>query len=77
MFFKARGAGICPWMIFALKNTFPDFPEKVCYFSELPPKIVIALEVGVLLEQPQPNWSLLLKVKYIIIILLINLNSEL
>ncbi|XP_063912179.1 uncharacterized protein LOC135129022 isoform X1 [Zophobas morio] len=60
--FKSKSLGPAPWIIFALPNIFKVHPKNTLRMSDLPPNIAIALELTVLLAQPQPNWALLLKV---------------
>ncbi|KAJ8976340.1 hypothetical protein NQ317_009792 [Molorchus minor] len=59
--FQSRTRGPSSWIIFALPNIFKDNPKSVIKTME-DANVSIALEVMVLMAQPQPNWSLLLKV---------------
>ncbi|EEZ98750.1 uncharacterized protein LOC658339 [Tribolium castaneum] len=60
--FKSRNTGPASWITFSLPNIFKVQPKNITRMSDLPPDAAIALELTVLLAQPQPNWSLLLKV---------------
>lgn len=42
---------------------FPDYPRNAYTSSDLSTNFTIIFEVAVLLVQPQPNWSLLFKVR--------------
>lgn len=65
--FKSRSSGALPWATFALPNYFNTNTMKVvANIHDLPADIIIALELKVLLGQPQPNWSLLLKVLFLL-----------
>ncbi|KRT82886.1 hypothetical protein AMK59_4181, partial [Oryctes borbonicus] len=59
---KSRGHTLSPWIAFSLQNIFKESPKNVTKITELPDNTAIALEFLVLLNQPQPNWALLLKV---------------
>lgn len=59
--FKPRGSDPSPWILLVLHNVFPEYPRNVHSFSDLSPSCAVALEVTVLLAQPQPNWALLFK----------------
>ncbi|KAI4457536.1 hypothetical protein MML48_7g00003443 [Holotrichia oblita] len=59
---KSRGNTLSPWIIFSLQNIFKETPKNVTKLTDLPDNTAIALEFLVLLNQPQPNWALLLKV---------------
>ncbi|CAG9854540.1 unnamed protein product [Phyllotreta striolata] len=60
--FKSRASGVAPWIVFALPNVFCADSKRIVKTSELNPQIMVALELIVLLAQPQPNWALLLQV---------------
>ncbi|VEN35269.1 unnamed protein product, partial [Callosobruchus maculatus] len=60
--FKARSTGPCAWIVFALPHIFKAQTMASSNISDLEPRVAIALELMVLLAQPQPNWTLLLKV---------------
>lgn len=60
--FKSKTTGPSLWIIFALPNIFKQFNKNTMKMNELYGDISIALELMVLLAQPQPNWVLLLKV---------------
>lgn len=60
--FKPKTVGPVPWVIFGLPNIFKDNVKNITKMADLPPDVYIALELMVLLAQPQPNWALLLKV---------------
>ncbi|KAJ8940386.1 hypothetical protein NQ314_010734 [Rhamnusium bicolor] len=60
--FKSRTVGPAPWIIFALPNIFKDNPKTISKMTDLHSDKSIAIELMVLLAQPQPNWALLLKV---------------
>ncbi|CAG9824113.1 unnamed protein product [Phaedon cochleariae] len=61
--FKSRGTGVAPWILFALPDVFQTCDSRaVSKMDDLTPQASIALELMVLLAQPQPNWALLLKV---------------
>ncbi|XP_018570086.1 uncharacterized protein LOC108910070 [Anoplophora glabripennis] len=60
--FKPKTVGPVPWIIFGLPNIFKDSSKNVSKMTDLPSDLSIALELMVLLAQPQPNWALLLKV---------------
>ncbi|KAJ8922072.1 hypothetical protein NQ315_008713 [Exocentrus adspersus] len=57
--FKPKVTGPAAWIIFALPNVFKVNPKNVCKMTDLPIDVAIALELMVLLAQPQPNWALL------------------
>ncbi|XP_050514797.1 uncharacterized protein KIAA0825 homolog [Diabrotica virgifera virgifera] len=59
--FKSRSAGDAPWITFALPNMFDD-KLKPGSKTNNNPDTDIALELVVMLAQPQPNWALLLKI---------------
>ncbi|XP_044259026.1 uncharacterized protein LOC123007679 [Tribolium madens] len=59
---KSRSTGPASWIIFSLPHIFKVQPKNITRMSDLPSESAIALELTVLLAQPQPNWSLLLKV---------------
>lgn len=61
--FKSRVTGVAPWILFALPNIFDKNNSKqIVKMNDLSPNVTTALELIVLLAQPQPNWALLLKV---------------
>lgn len=60
--FKSKNTGPALWVMLSLPNIFKNYPKNIQAMSDLPPDIYIALDLMVLLAQPQPNWSLLLKV---------------
>lgn len=62
--FKPKTVGPVPWIIFGLPNIFRENPKNISKIIDLPLDVSIALELMVLLAQPQPNWALLLKVEY-------------
>ncbi|KAJ8922033.1 hypothetical protein NQ315_008673 [Exocentrus adspersus] len=78
--FKPKVTGPAAWIIFALPNVFKVNPKNVCKMIDLPIDVAIALELMVLLAQPQPNWALLLKVlcmrKCKILQLILNVTAE-
>ncbi|XP_013144953.1 PREDICTED: uncharacterized protein LOC106108347 [Papilio polytes] len=52
-----------PWYTFVSPNLFDDFENfNINHTKDLPDKTAIALELLVLLAQPQPSWTLLVKV---------------
>lgn len=77
-FCRTRNAGPSPWIVFTSPQLFPEYPINITQFSDVKPETAIALELSVLLIQPQPNWSLLLKVSihlvFTIIIVEVYLN---
>ncbi|XP_023018112.2 uncharacterized protein KIAA0825 isoform X1 [Leptinotarsa decemlineata] len=60
--FKPRGSAVAPWIILAMPNIFRVHPTQLSNIDDSNPEVLIALELMVLLAQPQPNWALLLKV---------------
>ncbi|XP_057670152.1 uncharacterized protein KIAA0825 [Diorhabda carinulata] len=59
---KSKTSGIAPWMTFAQPNIFDKKIQQGTKIDDLNPDIYIALELTVLLSQPQLNWAQLLKV---------------
>ncbi|XP_056629865.1 uncharacterized protein KIAA0825 [Diorhabda sublineata] len=59
---KSKTSGIAPWMTFAQPNIFDEKIQQGTKIDDLNPDIYIALELTVLLSQPQLNWAQLLKV---------------
>ncbi|CAK1546237.1 unnamed protein product [Leptosia nina] len=51
-----------PWFMFVSPNLFESFDDVTTHTQDLPNKTAIGLELIVLLAQPQPSWTLLLKV---------------
>ncbi|XP_047510369.1 uncharacterized protein LOC125053179 isoform X3 [Pieris napi] len=51
-----------PWFTFVSPNLFDGFDDVTTHTQDLPNKTAIGLELIVLLAQPQPSWSLLVKV---------------
>lgn len=60
---RSRSAGPSPWIVFGLPHIFPHYPKCVSKLSDIKNEAAIALEIFVMLAQPQPNWALLLKVR--------------
>ncbi|KAF7275918.1 hypothetical protein GWI33_011144 [Rhynchophorus ferrugineus] len=58
--YKTKSNNIDQWIIYALPNIFKS--PGPSNNSELNDDISLALDLMVLLAQPQPNWSLLLKI---------------
>ncbi|XP_044763067.1 uncharacterized protein LOC123320001 [Coccinella septempunctata] len=59
---KCKTSGPLPWICFSLPHLFKQIPKNVLKLTEFPGNVEITLELMVLLAQPQPHWSLLLKV---------------
>lgn len=60
--FKPRSPSPSPWIVLCLSHMFPTYPRLIEQVEDLPDNVAIALEMKVLLAQPQPHWALLLKV---------------
>lgn len=60
--FKSCSSDASPWVLLVLHNIFPEYLKLVRFLADLPSNSALALEVAVLLAQPQPNWALLFKV---------------
>lgn len=55
--------GPSPWILLAFSSQFANIPQKISNLSEGPGNLELSLELIVLMSQPQPSWSLLLKVR--------------
>ncbi|XP_030762018.1 uncharacterized protein LOC115886854 [Sitophilus oryzae] len=60
--YKINTNNIDPWIIYGLPNIFKNITNPIKSMSDLDDQTCLALELMVLLAQPQPNWALLLKV---------------
>ncbi|CAH1127111.1 unnamed protein product [Ceutorhynchus assimilis] len=57
--FKPKSSGPAAWITFSLPNIFKNSVTRI---TQLDQQKSLAIELMVLLAQPQPNWALLLKV---------------